>query len=104
MTTKVTQKDAIEYYRQMYNIRRLEQGAYRLYQAKEIRGFLHLYVGQEAVCVGMQAALQPQDTIITAYRDHGWAVMRGITPRGMMSELTGSHSLCSLILCSHNSL
>lgn len=94
MTTKVTKKDAIEYYRQMFHIRRLEQGAYRLYQAKEIRGFLHLYVGQEAVCVGIQAALQPQDTIITAYRDHGWAVMRGIAPRAMMAELTGRSTGC----------
>ena len=88
-STKVSQKDAIEYYRQMFQIRRLEQGAYRLYQSKEVRGFLHLCVGQEAICVGVQAALQQQDTVITAYRDHGWALVRGITPRAVLAELIG---------------
>ena len=88
--TKVSQKDAIDYYRQMFLVRRHEQAAYGLYQTKEIRGFLHLFIGQEAVCVGVQAGLQPQDTVITAYRDHGWALVRGITPHALVAELLGA--------------
>ena len=85
-----TAADALAHYKSMYSIRRFEQASAKMYQEKTIRGFLHLYVGQEAVCVGMNASLLPEDSVITAYRDHGWAFMRGIPIRSILAELTGT--------------
>ena len=76
-------------YYDMLLIRRFEEKAGQLYGMGEIGGFCHLYIGQEAVVVGMQAALKPQDSIITAYRDHGHMLACGMTPEGVMAELTG---------------
>ena len=64
-------KNHLELYRQMVLIRRLEETASDLYQKGEIGGFLHLYIGEEAVSTGIVSARQPQDHVITAYRDHG---------------------------------
>lgn len=87
--------DYMELYRQMVLIRRLEETAAELYQKGEIGGFLHLYIGQEAVSTGIVAARQPRDNIITAYRDHGVAINVGI-PTGMVfAELLGKSSGCS---------
>lgn len=88
-TTTVTRDEALLYYRQMQIIRRLESAASNLYKEKAIRGFCHLYSGQEAICVGIKAALRPQDSVITAYRDHGWAYVMGCTVTSVMAELTG---------------
>ena len=74
-------------------IRRMETAASSMYKAKQIRGFLHLYSGQEAVCVGIEAALLRTDSIITAYRDHGWAYTRGVEVKAILAELTGNHKL-----------
>ncbi|KAL0271556.1 UNVERIFIED_CONTAM: hypothetical protein PYX00_008613 [Menopon gallinae] len=95
--TKVTltKEDALLYYKQMHTVRRLETAAGSLYKEKIIRGFCHLYSGQEAICVGCMAALRKQDLIITAYRDHGWAYIVGIDPIGVLAELTGRQSGCS---------
>ncbi|MEK9671576.1 MAG: pyruvate dehydrogenase (acetyl-transferring) E1 component subunit alpha [Rhodospirillaceae bacterium] len=81
--------DLKKYYRDMLLIRRFEEKAGQLYGMGLIGGFCHLYIGQEAVVVGMQAAAQPQDTVITSYRDHGHMLACGMDPKGVMAELTG---------------
>ena len=79
----------LELYQEMVVIRRLEERAAELYQQGKIGGFLHLYIGQEAVCTGISSVRQPQDRLITAYRDHGWAINAGIDPKIVMAELLG---------------
>jgi len=76
-------------YREMVLIRRFEERAGQLYGMGQIGGFCHLYIGQEAVVVGMQAELQKGDSIITGYRDHGHMLACGIPARAVMAELTG---------------
>src|SRR5579862_446334 len=76
-------------YEDMLLIRRFEEKAGQLYGMGLIGGFCHLYIGQEAVVVGMQAALEPGDQVITAYRDHGHMLATGMDPKGVMAELTG---------------
>ncbi len=76
-------------YRQMLLIRRFEEKAGQLYGMGLIGGFCHLYIGQEAVVVGVQLALQAGDQVITSYRDHGHMLATGMAPRGVMAELTG---------------
>jgi pyruvate dehydrogenase E1 component alpha subunit len=78
-----------KFYRDMLLIRRFEEKAGQLYGMGLIGGFCHLYIGQEAVVVGMQAALRPDDQVITAYRDHGHMLACGMDPKGVMAELTG---------------
>lgn len=74
----------------MYRIRRFEERAFMVYQVeRKIRGFLHLCIGQEAVYAGMQSACRPDDAWITAYRQHGAAIAKGITPPSAMAELYG---------------
>src|SRR5438874_9516817 len=73
----------------MLLIRRFEEKAGQMYGMGLIGGFCHLYIGQEAVVVGMQGAVQPGDTIITSYRDHGHMLATGMDPKGVMAELTG---------------
>jgi pyruvate dehydrogenase E1 component alpha subunit len=82
-------------YRQMQLIRRFEEEAARAYAQGKIGGFLHLYIGQEAVAIGACAALTPEDYVITTYRDHGQALARGMTARAAMAELFGKDSGCS---------
>ncbi|PYE86440.1 pyruvate dehydrogenase (acetyl-transferring) E1 component subunit alpha [Phyllobacterium leguminum] len=82
-------KQELEAYREMLLIRRFEEKAGQLYGMGLIGGFCHLYIGQEAVVVGMQLALKPGDEVITAYRDHGHMLATGMSPRGVMAELTG---------------
>ncbi len=80
----------LEYYRQMMLIRRFEERAGQLYGLGLIGGFCHLYIGQEAVAVGMQSALEVgKDSVITGYRDHGHMLAYGIDPKLIMAELTG---------------
>jgi len=79
----------LDLYYQMVLIRRLEERGAELYQAGKIGGFMHLYIGQEAVSTGLIAARQPQDRVITAYRDHGVAINCGIPPTQVMAELLG---------------
>lgn len=79
----------LKLYQEMVVIRRLEERAAELYQQGKIGGFLHLYIGQEAVSTGLIAARQPQDRVITAYRDHGVAINVGIPAGEVMAELLG---------------
>ena len=81
--------DEIDAYRKMLEIRRFEEKAGQLYGMGLIGGFCHLYIGQEAVVVGMQSALKPGDQVITGYRDHGHMLACGMDPKGVMAELTG---------------
>ena len=87
MTMK--KKDHLELYRQMVLIRRIEERAAELYQEGHIGGFLHLYIGQEAVSTGLISLRNPQDKVITAYRDHGVGINCGISAKEMMAELLG---------------
>jgi pyruvate dehydrogenase E1 component alpha subunit len=84
----------LETYRLMQLIRRVEVASDQLYKRKEIRGFLHLYNGQEAVCAGMELALRREDAIITAYRDHGWFIGRGGQPEPLFAEMLGKVRAC----------
>lgn len=86
---ELTRDDGLHMFKQMVRIRRLEAAANTLYKDKIIRGFCHLYSGQEAVAVGMESTLSPEDQVISAYRVHGWALVRGATVREVLSELTG---------------
>lgn len=79
----------LKLYQEMVVIRRLEERAAELYQQGKIGGFLHLYIGQEAVSTGLISARQPQDRIITAYRDHGVAINAGIPAKQVLAELLG---------------
>ncbi len=81
--------ELLELYRQMLLIRRFEEKAGQLYGMGLIGGFCHLYIGQEAVAVGIQEALTPADSVITGYRDHGHMLVIGMDPRRVMAELTG---------------
>jgi pyruvate dehydrogenase E1 component alpha subunit len=88
-STEATKDELLQYYRDMMLIRRFEERAGQLYGMGLIGGFCHLYIGQEAVVVGMQAALKDGDQVITAYRDHGHMLAAGMTANGVMAELTG---------------
>jgi pyruvate dehydrogenase E1 component alpha subunit len=83
------------YLRQMLLIRRFEEKAGEAYSLGKIGGFCHLYIGQEAVAVGTASALRPDDYVISAYREHGQALARGLTPRSVMAELYGKVTGCS---------
>ncbi|XP_060662212.1 pyruvate dehydrogenase E1 component subunit alpha, mitochondrial [Drosophila nasuta] len=92
---ELSREDAVKLYRQMVEVRRLEVVSGNMYKAKQIRGFCHLYIGQEAVAVGMCASLRKQDSVITAYRAHAWTYLMGVTAHGMIGELVGVRSGCS---------
>jgi pyruvate dehydrogenase E1 component alpha subunit len=88
-TAEASKDELLQYYRDMLLIRRFEERAGQLYGMGLIGGFCHLYIGQEAVVVGMQATLKEGDQVITAYRDHGHMLATGMTANGVMAELTG---------------
>lgn len=82
-------------YRQMQLIRRVEEESARAYVQGKIGGFLHLYIGQEAIAVGTEAAIKKTDKVITTYRDHGFAIARGMSARAVMAELFGKDTGCA---------
>ncbi len=88
----MTRDDALGLYRTMLLIRRFEERCAQIYVEGKIGGFLHLYIGQEAVGVGAISLLRPDDYFITSYRDHGYAIARGTDPRPLMAELCGKAS------------
>jgi pyruvate dehydrogenase E1 component alpha subunit/2-oxoisovalerate dehydrogenase E1 component len=79
----------------MVRIRRFEEKCAELYGAMKIRGFLHLYIGEEAVAVGVMQALKPEDAVVATYREHGHALARGISARPIMAEMFGKVEGCS---------
>ncbi|MFI4999481.1 MAG: pyruvate dehydrogenase (acetyl-transferring) E1 component subunit alpha [Reyranellales bacterium] len=85
----VSAEELKSYYRDMLLIRRFEERAGQLYGMGLIGGFCHLYIGQEAVVVGMQSTINDKDSIVTSYRDHGHMLAAGMDPKGVMAELTG---------------
>ena len=85
----VSKEELLKFYRDMLLIRRFEEKAGQLYGMGLIGGFCHLYIGQEAVVVGLEAAAEEGDKRITSYRDHGHMLACGMDPRGVMAELTG---------------
>jgi len=85
----MTREEAFSLYKQMLLIRRFEERCAQLYVEGKIGGFLHLYIGQEAVGVGAMSLLRPDDYFITSYRDHGYALARGTDPRPLLAELCG---------------
>jgi pyruvate dehydrogenase E1 component alpha subunit len=84
-----------KYYHQMLLIRRFEEKCVELYSSEKIRGFLHLYIGEEAVAVGVMDALTPDDNIFATYREHGHALVRGVSPNAIMAEMFGKVEGCS---------
>lgn len=85
----ITKETYLKWYELMLLLRRFEEKAGQMYGQQKIRGFCHLYIGQEALAAGLQSALRPDDNLITAYRDHGLAIMKGILPNAAMAELYG---------------
>ena len=85
----VDKETCIKIYKLMMRIRRFEEKAGQLYGMGKIGGFCHLYIGQEAVVVGINSALKDNDTMVTSYRDHGHMLVCGMDPKGVMAELTG---------------
>ncbi len=88
-------QEYLELFHQMIEIRYVEEQASVLYQQGKVGGFLHLYIGQEAVSTGLISARQPQDRVITAYRDHGVAINCGIPAKVVLAELLGKQTGCS---------
>jgi len=86
---KISQKEAIELYHKLLLIRVFEERAAEMYMLGKIRGFLHLYIGEEAIAVGAISVLRPEDYVITHYRDHGHALAKGMDPKVAMAELFG---------------
>ena len=86
---KLTREHGLHLYREMLRIRRFEERAAELYTGMKIRGFLHLYNGEEAVAVGVMQALQPDDSIVATYREHGHALAAGLPMGEVMAELYG---------------
>ena len=87
--------DLLHLYRQMLLIRRFEEKSAEMYALAKIAGFLHLYIGEEAIAVGAIAALRPEDYVISGYRDHGYCLARGSDPKKVMAELFGKDTgLC----------
>lgn len=82
----------VDMYHTMVLIRRFEEASAKAYSQQKIGGFLHLYIGQEAVAVGSIAAIREEDYLITAYRDHGHAIARGTDPKILMAELFGKYT------------
>lgn len=92
---KFTKETYKQWYEQMLLIRRFEEKCAQLYGQQKIKGFCHLYIGQEAVVAGMMTAITKEDKIITAYRDHGHALAAGISANEVMAELFGKVTGCS---------
>ena len=88
-------KHRLELLRQMLRIRRFEERCAELYSATKIRGFLHLYVGEEAVATGVIGALRPDEPIVSTYREHGHALARGVPMDAVMAEMYGRSTGCS---------
>lgn len=90
-----SKKQLLFWYRQMLAVRRMEEKAAQLYTQQKIRGFLHLYIGQEATGMGIEAAIRKEDYVITGYREHGNAYFRGIPMKAILAELMGRITGCS---------
>ena len=95
MATKFTKETYLYWYELMLLLRRFEEKAGQLYGMQKIRGFCHLYIGQEAIAAGAMTATRPDDLFITAYRDHGLAIAKGVSAKSCMAELFGKATGCA---------
>ncbi len=103
MTQKITNKKVktvdrdhlLHLLHQMILIRRYEEKAAELYQATKIRGFLHLYIGEESIATGVMSVLKPEDAIVGTYREHGHALARGVSAGAIMAEMYGKLHGCA---------
>ena len=95
MATKFTKETYLYWYELMLLLRRFEEKSGQLYGMQKIRGFCHLYIGQEAVAAGAMTATRPDDKFITAYRDHGLAIAKGVSAKSCMAELYGKATGCA---------
>ena len=94
-TTEYSKDQYLKWYHTILLVRRFEEKSAQLYGQQKIRGFCHLYIGQEAVAAGCMTATNPDDKFITAYRDHALAIAKGISPKACMAELYGKATGCS---------
>jgi pyruvate dehydrogenase E1 component alpha subunit len=95
VATKFSKETYLYWYELMLLLRRFEEKAGQLYGMQKIRGFCHLYIGQEAVAAGCMTATKPEDKFITAYRDHGLAIAKGVSAKSCMAELFGKATGCA---------
>src|SRR6187551_2029928 len=95
LPTKFSKETYLYWYELMLLLRRFEEKTGQLYGMQKIRGFCHLYIGQEAVAAGCMTATNPEDKFITAYRDHALAIAKGVSPKSCMAELFGKATGCS---------
>ncbi|MCB9432457.1 MAG: pyruvate dehydrogenase (acetyl-transferring) E1 component subunit alpha [Ardenticatenaceae bacterium] len=93
--TTATREHGLHLLREMLRIRRFEEKSAEMYSASKIRGFLHLYIGEEAVAVGVMEALRPEDNILATYREHGQALARGVSAGSIMAEMYGKQEGCA---------
>jgi len=93
--TKFTKETYLTWYKEMVLMRKFEERAGQLYGMQKIKGFCHLYIGQEAVVAGAMSVLKPEDNMITAYRDHAHALAKGTSARAVMAELYAKETGCS---------
>jgi len=95
VASKFTKETYLYWYEMMLLLRRFEEKAGQLYGMQKIRGFCHLYIGQEAIAAGAMTATRPDDKFITAYRDHGLAIAKGVSAKSCMAELYGKATGCA---------
>ena len=91
----LSREHLLDVLRQMLRIRRFEEKCAELYTKEKIRGFLHLYIGEEAIAVGVMRCLTPADAIVATYREHGHALVRGVAMPAVMAEMYGKREGCS---------
>src|ERR1700753_2717342 len=92
---EITKETYLMWYESMLLMRKFEKKAGQLYGQQKIRGFCHLYIGQEAVLAGAISVLKPEDSMITGYRDHAHAIAKGVSSNAIMAELYGKATGCS---------
>src|SRR5579859_5040266 len=95
LSSRLKREHALELLRAMVRIRRFEEKCAELYGAGKIRGFLHLYIGEEAIAAGVMPLIAPDDAVISTYREHGHALARGIPAGAVMAEMFGKVEGCS---------
>ena len=91
----VEREQGLHMLQEMLRIRRFEEKSAEMYSAMKIRGFLHLYIGEEAVAVGIMQTLRPEDNILATYREHGQALARGVSAGSIMAEMYGKQEGCA---------
>jgi pyruvate dehydrogenase E1 component alpha subunit len=93
--SELTRERGLHLLTQMIRVRRFEEKCAELYQQEKIRGFLHLYIGEEAIAAGVIDHLSPDDAVVATYREHGHALLRGVSARAIMAEMYGKYEGCS---------